>query len=354
MFLKIKRLGFRNVVTASSSTRKAIEDLLQSFQSVQRTPADVRQLNRFINTVTELVGGPASSLDIKIASSAVEEMSREFRMFAPYRDVRKVSIFGSARTTPDSPIYALTAATAKALADHQFMVVTGAGPGIMEAGMVGAGRENSIGVSIRLPFETGANSVIAGDDKYVSMRYFFTRKLMLVKESHAFLCMPGGFGTLDETFELLTLAQTAKSVPVPIVFLEVPGHPFWTPLMKSMEPLLLDHGLISPSDTSLYTITDNIDDAVSEITRFYSNYDSIRFVNDVLYIRIKRPIPSEQFAEMANRFAVLATDGVLTQTTATPEEIRDNDLPDHPRISLKYAAKGFADLCGLINALNEF
>ena len=354
MFLKIKRLGFRNVVTASSNTRKAIEDLLQSFESVQRTPADVRQLNRFINTVTELVRGSASSLDIKIASSAVEEMSRAFTMFAPYRDVRKVSIFGSARTTPDSPIYALTAATAKALADHQFMVVTGAGPGIMEAGMVGAGRENSIGVSIRLPFETGANSVIAGDDKYVSMRYFFTRKLMLVKESHAFLCMPGGFGTLDETFELLTLAQTAKSVPVPIVFLEVPGHPFWTPLMKSMEPLLLDHGLISPSDTSLYTITDNIDDAVSEITRFYTNYDSIRFVNDVLYIRMKRSIPSEQFSEIANRFASLANDGVLIQTTATPEEIRDNDLPDHPRVSLKYAAKGFADLRGLINALNQF
>ena len=341
-------------MTASPTTRKAIDELLKSFESVQRSPADVRQLNRFVNTVTDLVGGPSSSLDIKIASSAVEEMSRAFRMFAPYRDVRKVSIFGSARTTPDSPIYALTAATAKALADHQFMVVTGAGPGIMEAGMVGAGRENSIGVSIRLPFETGANSVIAGDDKYVSMRYFFTRKFMLVKESHAFLCMPGGFGTLDETFELLTLAQTAKSVPVPIVFLEVPGHPFWTPLMKSMEPLLLDHGLISPSDTSLYTITDNIDDAVSEITRFYTNYDSIRFVNDVLYIRIKRPIPSAQFAEMANRFAVLATDGVLTQATATPEEIRDNDLPDHPRISLKYAAKGFADLRGLINALNEF
>ena len=341
-------------MTVSSNTRKAIEDLLKSFETSQRTPSDIRQLNRSINTVTHLVNGPSSSLDIKIASSAIEEMSRAFTMFAPFRNVRKVSIFGSARTTPDSPIYALTAATAKALADHHFMVVTGAGPGIMEAGMVGAGRENSIGVSIRLPFETGANSVIAGDDKYVSMRYFFTRKLMLVKESHAFLCMPGGFGTLDETFELLTLAQTAKSVPVPIVFLEVPGHPFWTPLMKAMEPLLLDHGLISSSDTSLYTITDNIEDAVSEITRFYANYDSIRFVDDVLYIRVKRSIPDDQFVEIANRFASLAGDGVIQQTTATSEEIRDNDVPDLPRVSLKYAAKGFADLRGLIDALNQF
>ena len=341
-------------MTISPNTRKAINDLLESFESIQRSSSDVRQLNRFITTVTELVKGPSSSLDIKIASSAIEEMSRAFTMFAPYRDVRKVSIFGSARTTADSPIYALTSATAKALAEHNFMVVTGAGPGIMEAGMVGAGRENSIGVSIRLPFETGANSVIAGDDKYVSMRYFFTRKLMLVKESHAFLCMPGGFGTLDETFELLTLAQTAKSVPVPIVFLEVPGHPFWTPLMKAMEPLLLDHGLISASDTSLYTITDNIEDAVNEITNFYSNYHSIRFVNDVLYIRLQRSVPTERFSEIARRCAALASDGVIEQTTATAEEIHDNDVPEMPRVSLKYAAKGFADLRELIDALNKF
>jgi len=341
-------------VTASSHTRKAIDELLKSFELVQRTPSDVRQLNRFITTVTDLVSGPSSSLDIKIASAAIEEMGRAFTMFAPYRDVRKVSIFGSARTTSDSPIYALTAATAKALADHHFMVVTGAGPGIMEAGMVGAGRENSIGVSIRLPFESGANSVIAGDDKYVSMRYFFTRKLMLVKESHAFLCMPGGFGTLDETFELLTLAQTAKSVPVPIVFLEVPGQPFWTPLMKVLEPLLLDHGLISESDTTLYTITDNIADAVNEITTFYANYDSIRFVDDMLYIRVQRAVPNDQFLEIATRFASLAVDGVILQTSATPEEVKDNDVPDLPRISLKYAAKGFADLRGLIDALNRF
>jgi uncharacterized protein (TIGR00730 family) len=341
-------------VTISSNTRKAINDLLESFESIQRSSSDIRQLNRFITTVTELVSGPSSSLDIKIASAAIAEMSRAFTMFAPYRDVRKVSIFGSARTTADSPIYALTAATAKALAENNFMVVTGAGPGIMEAGMVGAGVEKSIGVSIRLPFESGANSVIAGDDKYVSMRYFFTRKLMLVKESHAFLCMPGGFGTLDETFELLTLAQTAKSVPVPIVFLEVPGQPFWTPLMKVLEPLLLNHGLISESDTSLYTITDNIEDAVNEITNFYANYHSIRFVNDVLYIRLQRSVPTERFSEIARRCAALASDGVIEQTTATAEEIHDNDMPEMPRVSLRYAAKGFADLRELIDALNQF
>jgi uncharacterized protein (TIGR00730 family) len=341
-------------VSQTPNTRKALALLSDYFDASLRSPADVRQLNRLLSTASELTSGTASSLDIKIASSALEEMSRAFTMFAPFRDIRKVSIFGSARTAPDSDIYAMTVATAKALAAHQFMVVTGAGPGIMEAGMLGAGRENSIGVSIRLPFETGANSIIAGDQKYVSMRYFFTRKLMLVKESHAFLCMPGGFGTLDETFELLTLAQTAKSVPVPIVFLEVHGQPFWTPLMKAIEPLLLDQGLISPSDTSLYTITDNIDNAVREITLFYNNYDSIRFVDDTLYIRLKRAIPDERFSEIAAHHAHLAFDGVIRQTTATAEEVADNDKPHLYRVALKYSAKGFADLRSLIDAFNTF
>jgi uncharacterized protein (TIGR00730 family) len=251
-------------VTVSSNTQKAIDELLKSFEVSLRTSADIRQLNRFITTVTELISGPSSSLDIKIASSAIEEMSRAFTMFAAFRNVRKVSIFGSARTTPDSPIYELTAATAKELADHQFMVVTGAGPGIMEAGMVGAGRENSIGVSIRLPFETGANSVIAGDDKYVSMRYFFTRKLMLVKESQAFLCLPGGFGTLDETFELLTLTQTGKGVPVPIVLLDLPGDRFWHSIDDLIRNQLLVRGLVSSEDLALYRVCDSISDATSE------------------------------------------------------------------------------------------
>jgi uncharacterized protein (TIGR00730 family) len=301
-----------------------------------------------------MINGPASSLDVKIAGTALDEMVRAFEMFAPYRDTRKVTIFGSARTTADNPIYSLTASTAHQLADAGYMVVTGAGPGIMEAGMIGAGRENSIGVSIRLPFETGANSVIAGDEKYVSMRYFFTRKLMLVKESHAFLCLPGGFGTLDETFELLTLAQTAKSVPVPIVFLEVPGDPFWTPLMKVIEPLLLSHGLISPSDVSLYRITDDINVAVEEVVGFYRNYHSIRFVNNRLHLRIQRRLPDADFSAVAREFAHLAADGVIVQGPATPEEVKDNDVVDLHRVSLDYSAKGFADLRPLIDALNRY
>lgn len=332
----------------------ALTRLANLFASSQRSSSDVRFLAKLLSTTGDLLEGNASALDIKIASTAVDEMSRAYEMFAPYRSVPKVTIFGSARTTPDNPIYETTSRTARALADAGYMVVTGAGPGIMEAGMLGAGREKSIGVSIRLPFETGANSVIAGDEKYVSMRYFFTRKLMLVKESHAFLCLPGGFGTLDETFELLTLAQTAKSVPVPIVFLEVSGDPFWSPLMEVMEPLLIQHGLISPSDTTLYTITDDINKAVAEITGFYSNYHSLRFVNNRMYLRTQRALSEVELRDINNSFGHLSRDGVITQSGPTEAEVRDNDVVDLNRISLDYSPKGFADLRPLIDALNQF
>lgn len=333
---------------------REVRELAEALADTPRSPTDRRNILRLIDAVTRLTNGNASSLDVKIASAAIQEMQKAYEVFAPYRDTPKVTIFGSARTTPDDPIYDLTVRTAAALADQGYMVVTGAGPGLMEAGMVGAGRERSIGVSIRLPFETGANSVIAGDEKYVSMRYFFTRKLMLVKESDAFLCMPGGFGTLDETFELLTLAQTAKSVPVPIVFVEVEGRPFWTPLMATMESLLLGSGLISLDDTSLYRITDTVEEAVEEVTGFYSNYHSIRFVSDVMMIRLKRPIPDAEFSGIARDHAHLTDGTPMHQTGPTPAEIRDDDNVDLPRVAVNYAAKGFAPLRPLIDDLNQF
>lgn len=328
--------------------------LAASLAAGSRSAADRRQIMRLLLAAADLAEGRASSLDVKIAGTAVHEMVKAFEMFAPFRDRRKVTIFGSARITSNNPIYSLTVHAARVLADHGFMAVTGAGPGLMEAGMLGAGRENSIGVSIRLPFESGANSIIAGDDKYVAMRYFFTRKLMLVKESHAFLCMPGGFGTLDETFELLTLAQTAKSVPVPIVFLEVPGDPFWSPLMGALEPLLLSHGLISATDRQLYRITDNVEEAVAHVTGFYSNYHSIRFVRNMMHIRIHRRLPEADFDAVRSTCGAIAAGGVMTQAGASPEEMADGDVPDLHRVVLDYTGKGFADLLPLIDALNKY
>jgi len=338
----------------AADTEVVLEKLREALNNSVRSSADIKQLLALVQATTSLIDSNASSLDVKISSSALQEMTAAFEMFAPYRHVPKVTIFGSARTTADNPIYAQTVAVAQELASRGFMVVTGAGPGIMEAGMVGAGREKSIGVSINLPFETGANTIISGDEKYVSMRYFFTRKLLLIKESQAFLCLPGGFGTLDETFELLTLAQTAKSVPVPIVFLEIPGAPFWTPIMNALTLILLEQGLISESDTTLYTITNSVEAAVSEITTFYKNFHSIRFVGNTLYLRIQRAIPADDFAALVTAHASITTNGTMFQAMATSVERKDNDHVDLHRIGLKYSAKGFADLRPLINAINQY
>ncbi len=223
------------------------------------------------------------------------------------RSAGRSSIFGSARTSADDPLYELTVGLARTLAEHGWMAVTGAGPGIMQAGMEGAGREMSIGVSIRLPFETGANSIIAGDEKHVSMKYFFTRKLMLIKESQAFVCMPGGFGTLDEMFELLTLTQTGKGVPVPIVLLDAPGDPFWEGVDTFVREQLIARGLVSANDVGLYTITKTCDEAARVIESFYANYDSIRFVGDNLVVRMRQGPTDAQLAELNERFGRLAS-----------------------------------------------
>src|SRR5262245_42678571 len=221
-----------------------------------------------------LASDAADTLDLKITNATLREMREAFRLFAHYRGVSKVTMFGSARVQPDSKEYEQARAVAHMLASFGWMVVTGAGPGIMAAGMEGAGTDLSIGVNIRLPFEQGANPIIAHDDKLVSMKYFFTRKLMLIKESRAFLCLPGGFGTLDETFELLTLTQTGKGEPVPIVLLDVPGGTYWDRVREFIEDQLVTRGLVDQSDMALFLVTDSVQDAVDEILGFYANYDS--------------------------------------------------------------------------------
>jgi uncharacterized protein (TIGR00730 family) len=315
---------------------------------------DFRISESLVSEALGLIIDQPATLDLKLAGAAVAEMRDAFAMFAPYRGIRKVTIFGSARTRKDDPLYEQTRQVAHQLAEAGWMVVTGAGPGIMEAGMEGAGRERSIGVSIRLPFETGANSIIAGDDKHVSMKYFFTRKLMLVKESSAFVCLPGGFGTLDETFELLTLTQTGKGLPVPIVFLDTPGDTYWEAVDEFVEQHLVARGLVSSVDRSLYRITESPDEAVGEIERFYANYHSIRIVGGELVMRLQRPPDDAQLADLNARFAHLTTDGAIRRTEPYGVERRQNDMVDLARIALGFDPHGYAEIRALIDAVNEF
>lgn len=301
-----------------------------------------------------LVLDGAHPLDLKIASASVTEMREAFSMFSGYRDVPKATIFGSARTQPHDPLWEHARRIAGDLAAEGWMVVTGAGPGIMQAAMEGAGRERSIGVSIRLPFEQGANPVIAGDEKYVSMRYFFTRKLMLVKESRAFVCLPGGFGTLDETFELLTLTQTGKGLPVPIVFLDTPGDRYWEMVSEFVEEQLITRGFVSPGDTGLFLITDSAEDAVAEIQRFYSNYDSIRYVGDDIIIRLRTAPTDAQLDQLQERFGHLSVGGRIRRTEPYDIERRQRDRVDLERIVFPFAKHGYSDLRAMIDVLNGF
>ncbi|MSO58814.1 MAG: TIGR00730 family Rossman fold protein [Ilumatobacteraceae bacterium] len=319
-----------------------------------RHPRDQKLLDKLIATVHRLSEANTGTLDLKIASSALDEMAEAFAMFAPYRDSPKVTIFGSARTTASDPLYDLTAQVARKMADNGWMVVTGAGPGIMEAGMLGAGRQNSIGVSIRLPFETSANPIIEGDDKYVSMQYFFTRKLMLLKESRAFLCLPGGFGTLDEMFELLTLMQTGKGVLAPTVLLDLPGDPFWEGVSKFINSELIPRRLVSAADLELFRVTNSVNEAVEEIIGFYSNYHSLRSVRDVLVIRLQRSPTAAQLGKLNEQFAHLCRKGTIKTTGPLKVEVNDDDFVLLPRISFSFGGREFGELRRLINVLNTF
>jgi uncharacterized protein (TIGR00730 family) len=290
--------------------------------------------------------------DLKIANAALKEMRYAFQVFAPYRGERKLAIFGSARTAPDSPLYDQARRLAMAMAAHDWMVITGAGPGIMEAGVEGAGPDNAFGVSIRLPFEAATSQFLAGDPKLMNFRYFFTRKLLFVKEAHGFVMLPGGFGTMDETFELLTLVQTGKTQPAPIVLLDVPGGTFWQSWRDLIDRELLGGGYIGKHDLNLMLITDDVERAVDEVTGFYSNYHSQRYIEGILVIRLQRAPDDAELDALNEEFADIVARGRIERIDATPAERADDDHVDLDRIAFRFDRHSYARLRELIDRLN--
>jgi uncharacterized protein (TIGR00730 family) len=325
---------------------------IETFLDAVGATRDRDQLSRILGTVAGLATDATDRLDLKITTTALEEMRQAFLVFAPYREVPKVTIFGSARTLEDDPLYDQARTVARRLAEAGWMVITGGGPGIMAAGLEGAGRDMSFGINIRLPFEQGANEFIARDPKLVEMKYFFTRKLMLMKESDGFVVLPGGFGTLDETFELLTLIQTGKSEPSPIVLLEVEGGTYWKEFEEFVRHEVGSRGLISDDDCVLYRITGDADVAVDEITGFYRNYHSRRFVGGLLVLRL-RSEPTDVVVEQLNReFADIVTRGRIEKTPPLPPEVSGGDHLDMVRIAFRFDRLHHGRLRSLIDALN--
>ena len=345
-------------------------------------------VTQLIETSVGLGADGTSRENLKLTEAALAEMRRAFQIFAGHEGSRKVTIFGSARTQVSDPLWAQAEQSAEQLARRGWMVVTGAGPGIMEAAVRGAGAEQSIGVSIRLPFEEKPTDMLNQDGNHVAMRYFFTRKLMLVKESSGFVCLPGGFGTLDETFELLTLQQTGKMLPVPIVLLDRPGGTFWRGFVRFVEEELAGYGMISPDDLGRVLVTDSVDEAVREIEGFWHNYDSLRWAPDRsatrsdadtvaedavaahaaeapgahpaappsydrLVLRLKHePTPAE-IVSLNERFAHLIESGEIEATGPLDAEISDRDRLTLPRLTLVPTRRGIGSLHGLIRAINE-
>jgi uncharacterized protein (TIGR00730 family) len=304
-----------------------------------------------IVTALKLLRDQADRADLRLINTAVKELRYAFRVFSRYRDFRKVAVFGSARTPPGDPNYSLAQNLAAHLAwERGWMVMTGAGPGIMEAANKGAG-EHSFGVNIRLPFEDEANPYVP-PDKVVNFRYFFSRKVVFVKEAHAFVLFPGGFGTLDETLETLTLMQTGKSDLHPVVLMEAAGTGYWQEWLDFAAGTLVPHGMITEGDLQLARFTTGVAEAAEEITRFYANYHSQRYVDGLLILRLLHPLTDEQVADLNDLFPDILVAGRIEAIEATQAEVEDGDQPHLPRLRLHFDRRSLGRLRALIDHLN--
>jgi uncharacterized protein (TIGR00730 family) len=320
---------------------------------VEEIGAEDPQLTfEMLATVFRVANEPIGRLDRKLINVALKEMRYAFAIFARYRDRRKVTIFGSARVDEGDPNYECAREFGRLMAQQQWMVVTGAGPGIMQAGNEGAGQAQSFGVNIVLPFENPANQFIAGDPKLINFKYFFTRKLMFIKEADAFVLFPGGFGTMDELFELLTLEQTGKSDIHPIVMLEAPGTGYWQPFDEQLRASIIGRGYAEEADAGLYHITEDPLEAVRHIQDFYRVYHSQRWVGGKLILRLALAPDEDALRTLSDEFADILR-GPVQSTNASSAEVRDDDVPDLPRIMLAFDRIHYGRLRRFISRLNE-
>ena len=340
-------------------TSSASFDTLESLQAditelIDRLPTlKNRQLiQQALATILRLADSEIERLDWKILSAALADMEQGFQLFYNYRHVRKVTIFGSARLSPETPEYQMAVEFGRAVTKLGFMVMTGGGGGIMQAGHEGAGRENSFGLNIQLPFEQQANPFIEGDPKLIHFKYFFTRKLFLLKESDAVALFPGGFGTQDEAFECMTLSQTGKFGPLPLVLIDHPGGDYWQSWSEYINRQLVQKGLVSPEDPSLYTVTDNLQVACDTITRFYQVYHSSRYVGNQLVIRLTSDLSDAEVEQLNSDFSDILVKGRIEKSQALLQEGQDETV-DLPRLVLYFNQHDLGRLYQMIAAINH-
>ncbi|MEZ5175948.1 MAG: TIGR00730 family Rossman fold protein [Acidimicrobiia bacterium] len=313
---------------------------------------DENLIHEIIDTALKLIKDNTDRGDVKMMNTALKELRYSSLVFAPHHDLRKVAVYGSARTQPSEPNYLLAEEFGRTMAEaHGWMVITGAGPGIMEAANKGAGTASSFGVNIRLPFESGANEYLSPGN-VINFKYFFTRKVQFVKESDAFALFPGGFGTMDEVFELLTLVQTGKSDMHPIVMIDAEGTGYWDAWLDLCD-VLLRQGMISRHDASLYKVTNSVREAADEILGFFRVYHSQRFVNGKLVLRLTTDVPDDTVRELSDEYADIIDVGGIERVTASKAEIETDDVVDLPRLSFAFDRRSYGRLRTLIDRLNQ-
>lgn len=336
---------------AESQQRSARDRAIQEF-AARFLDGENRDLyQEMLVTVCRLARDGADRGDVKLLNKALAELRYAFKVFAPYRHTRKVSIFGSSRVPDDHPDFLAACDFAREMCARGWMVITGAGDGIMKAGHGGAGREASFGVAIRLPYEQKTNTIIEGDPKLVNFRYFFTRKLIFLKEASAVALFPGGFGTQDEGFEALTLIQTGKTALIPIVLVEHPGGRYWQHWRLYVSTELLRAGMISPEDMYLFRLTDDVATAVAEVTQYYRVYHSQRYVGEDLVLRLNRSVTAATLERLNDEFAGrILTGGRIESCPPLAEE--GGEFPDKPRLRMRFDKKSFGLLRRLIDILN--
>lgn len=340
----------RTRVPRDQKIKKGIQELIDH----QGGGYNAALVAEIIENSLKLLTDVESRGDVRVIQTAIRELRYAFKLFAPYADMRKATLFGSARTQPSKPEYQQAVEFARRIADEGWMVITGGGPGIMQAGHEGAGSEKSFGVNIRLPWEQDANPVIQKDKKLITFKYFFTRKLTFLRHSDAIVLFPGGFGTLDEGYEAITLMQTGKSRLMPLVLMDQPGGTYWKTWYKQTREHLLRNKFISQDDFELFEIVDDVDAAVRIITRFYRNFHSMRFVKDFLVIRMKFA-PSDHAIDGLNiDFRDIISQGRVQRIEPTPEEREDGSDLEYPRIAFEFNKRDYGRLRQMIQVINSF
>jgi len=325
-----------------------VQELVRDWGAT-KTPELIEEM---IVTALKMARDEMSVADLKLINRSLKELRYAAKVFAPYAHLRKVAVFGSARIPAGAPEFQVAEDFAREITAQNYMVITGGGDGIMGAAQLGAGRDHGFGLNIRLPFEQKVNLVIEGDPKLINFNYFFTRKLNFVKETHAFALFPGGFGTMDETFEALTLLQTGKARIIPVVLLDRPDGEYWETWMKFLTDHLLKLGFVSEEDFHLFKIVHSVKDAVAEICQFYKIYHSSRWVRDQLVIRLSQRLSKAAIADLNLKFRDLVRKGEILQRTALSEEKNEPEIWDLPRLVLVPHRRTFGRLRQLIDAIN--